>query len=222
MRLQTEQKVAPAGRFLATGAIIRQIPGIVVLISLLPALLLGGCSGKPAKPVVQVSKPAEVLDRPVLAPEDETTWRTALSLLDRGQIAQARAAFNGLLLRQPRLAGAYVNLAILDELENNLPAAEAHYLKALSLNPANQTALINLALIRQQQGRFREAEVELLKAEAVNGNHPLVHYNLGVLYELYLQDPDRAIKHYRRYVGLGEVPDRQLVERWISLLERKS
>ncbi len=188
------------------------------------SLFLGlvACAGSSQKPDVVVEKPAEVLDKPVLTPEQQAAWDAALGLMTQGQHEAARQAFEHLLLAQPRLAGARVNLAILDELKGDLAAAEANYQKALELNPANHIALMHLGLLHQQQGRFKEAEVAFLKAQAVNGEFPAVQYNLAVLYELYLQDYARAVKHYQRYVELGAGEDKALVERRIKLLERKS
>ena len=93
--------------------------------------------------------------------------------------------------------------------------------QALEINPNFIDALLQQALIMQDAGKFTEAEDLLRRAEAINPKHPLVQYNLGVLYELYLQDYPLAIQYYKRYAALSSAKDVETVKRWILLLERK-
>jgi tetratricopeptide (TPR) repeat protein len=81
--------------------------------------------------------------------------------------------------------------------------------------------LLQQSLIYQDQGDFLKAEDLLRRAEAIQPDHHLVNYNLGVLYELYLQDYSLAIKYYERYVSVSKADDVETVKRWIQLLERK-
>lgn len=192
-----------------------------MLLCLLAGLLVA-CAGNEPKPEVQIAKPVVSTGKPALTPEELAAWNAALALMQKGDAPAATAAFQALLTRQPRLAGAYVNLGLLAEQRQDAELARQHYQQALSINPANDVALMQLALLDQAQGKFRESEAGLLKAESVNGNNASVHYNLGVLYELYLQNPGQAVKHYRRYVELSNSEDKALVERWILLLERNS
>lgn len=192
-----------------------------MLLCLLAGLLVA-CAGNEPKPEVQIAKPVVSTGKPALTPEEQAAWNAALALMQKGDAPAATAAFQALLTRQPRLAGAYVNLGLLAEQRQDAEQARQHYQQALSINPANDVALMQLALLDQAQGKFRESEAGLLKAESVNGNNASVHYNLGVLYELYLQNPGQAVKHYRRYVELSNSEDKALVERWILLLERNS
>lgn len=192
------------------------------LIVVLLAFVLAACAGKEAKPVVTVVKPVVSAGKPMLTPEEQAAWAAALAMLQNGDVKAAESAFQSLLTRQPRLAGAYVNLGILAERSQDIEQARTHYQKALEINPANDAALVQLALLDQAQGKFRDAESGLLKAESVNASSEKVQYNLGVLYELYLQNPELALKHYRRFVELSKSEDKALVERWILLLERRT
>ena len=66
---------------------------------------------------------------------------------------------------------------------------------------------------------FLEAEAAYLKAVTAEPQYALAHYNLGVLYELYLQRLDDALRHFERYQALyGEDPQ---VEKWITDLKRR-
>lgn len=184
--------------------------------------LLVACAGNDPKPEAQLAQPVASSGKPVLTPEEQAAWNAALALMQKGDAPAAVSAFQAILTRQPRLAGAYVNLGILAEQRQDAAQARQLYQQALGINPANDVALMQLALLDQAQGKFREAEAGLLKVASINGNNASVHYNLGVLYELFLQNPGQALKHYRRYVELSNSEDKALVERWILLLERNS
>jgi tetratricopeptide (TPR) repeat protein len=74
-------------------------------------------------------------------------------------------------------------------------------------------------MLFRRNGKFLEAEAAYLKAVTVSPDYALAHYNLGVLYELYLQRLDEALQHFVAYQSIvGE--DRQ-VEKWIADLRRR-
>jgi len=53
-------------------------------------------------------------------------------------------------------------------------------------------------------------------------DNPEAHYNLGLLYVNFKEYPERAIKHYRRYLELSpDSLDREEVIEWIKILERR-
>jgi tetratricopeptide (TPR) repeat protein len=72
----------------------------------------------------------------------------------------------------------------------------------------------------REQGEFDAAEGVYLAALNVEQDDALTHYNLGILYDLYLGIPDRAIRHYRRYQAAVDGEDRR-VAGWIADLERR-
>ncbi|MDX1452689.1 MAG: tetratricopeptide repeat protein [Oleiphilaceae bacterium] len=188
---------------------------------MLVIVLLAACAGKPQREVAVPKTPVVTSPAPVLTPEQEQSYRQAVDWLAAGKQDLAKQRFESLLETQPRLAGAYVNLALI-ALQNDQASKLSELLeRALSLNPKNVDALLLKANVAQAAGDFTEAEQLLLQAANVAPDHPQVQYNLGVLYELYLQEFDRAKKHYERYVATSDQQDTAMVERWIKLLERK-
>lgn len=188
---------------------------------LLIATVLAGCSGAPKKSVVKPVKPATTIQPPVLNVEQQGAYEKAVAALQNQDLMLAESSFKSLLQNQPNLVGAYINLGIIYEALERVPEALKSYEKALEINPASVDALLQLGLLHIKRGRFSLAEQRLLEAESVNSAHSLVQFNLGVLYELYLQDYDEAIEHYERYVSLSSDEDVETVKRWIKLLERK-
>jgi len=78
----------------------------------------------------------------------------------------------------------------------------------------------NMAIVYQREGRFRDAEQEYLSALQSDGSDADVHYNLGILYDDDLNDKQKAVLHYRRYLRLAPAaPDADQVKEWIMRLE---
>ncbi len=87
------------------------------------------------------------------------------------------------------------------------------------IDPDYPPALNQHGVLLRKSGKILEAEAAYLKAVTADPDYPLAHYNLGVLYELYLQRLDDALQHFERYQDLvGE--DKQ-VEKWITDLRRR-
>jgi len=93
--------------------------------------------------------------------------------------------------------------------------AQAFAEEAVQLEAYNQHGIF-----LRQQGRFAEAEQAYLSALAISAAYPDSHRNIGVLYDLYLGEPEQALHPYRRYQQLTATDSRQ-VAGWIADLERQ-
>tara|TARA_R110002072_G_scaffold172728_1_gene326966 strand:- start:46786 stop:47349 length:564 start_codon:yes stop_codon:yes gene_type:complete len=183
-------------------------------------LLLMACGSASKKPVIIIDKTIPKAQI-VLTEEQKQSYQKALRFMEQKNFADAESIFNKLIKSQPELTGAYVNLGAIKKADNKPDEAEGFFTSALKINPNFIDALLQQALIFQDKGEFTKAEDLLRRAEAINPDHPLVNYNLGVLYELYLQDYALAVQHYKRYITLSSAEDVETVKRWILLLERK-
>lgn len=99
-------------------------------------------------------------------------------------------------------------------------AAIRHYETLLQVEPYHPAAANDLALLYREQGRIDDARGLL---ETTLERHPeraRLHYNLAVLYELYLVDLEQALEHYRQYQDTTDDEDER-VARWILDLERR-
>jgi Tfp pilus assembly protein PilF len=188
---------------------------IIFLFSFLVA-----CSSSTKKPVIVIEQ-TQTNILPVLSDEEKASYQIALKLMSEESYAQAEVLFNALVEKHPKLTGAFVNLGVIKKKNKQLDLAKELFSKALEINPNFIDALLQQAFIYQDLGEFSKAEDLLRRAEAIQPDHPLVNYNLGVLYELYLQEYSLAIKHYERYVSVSNADDVETVKRWIILLERK-
>ena len=68
---------------------------------------------------------------------------------------------------------------------------------------------------------LQEAERAYLKAIELEPGYALAYYNLAVLYDLYVQQPELALQNYQQYLALGADDSQAEVERWIADLRRR-
>jgi tetratricopeptide (TPR) repeat protein len=64
------------------------------------------------------------------------------------------------------------------------------------------------------------AEKGYKEALQLREKYPAAHYNLGLLYDTYYQDVDRAIVHYDRYLELSDGSDKK-TQSWVDELKQK-
>ncbi|MDD4940888.1 MAG: tetratricopeptide repeat protein, partial [Candidatus Omnitrophica bacterium] len=81
----------------------------------------------------------------------------------------------------------------------------------------------NLGVGALQKGDFTQAEAAFLRVAELSPLDKEACYNLGVLYEKYLDKPQEAIRFYTRYVDLSDTGDRDVdrVKGWIADLKER-
>lgn len=78
----------------------------------------------------------------------------------------------------------------------------------------------NMAAVYAREGKFADAENEYLQALRIDPTDADVHYNLGILYDDEMKEPEKATVHYRRYLQLNpHGPDADRVRTWLMKLE---
>jgi putative PEP-CTERM system TPR-repeat lipoprotein len=107
-----------------------------------------------------------------------------LVLTARGDIRQARAAYEEALVADPTFMGAITNLANLDILDKNYKLATSRYEALLKKVPGNTNALIALAYLANLQNNIPAIREYLEKAKRTNPLDPeprimLIHYLLN-------------------------------------------
>ena len=145
-------------------------------------------------------------------------YSTAIALLNKQNFEEAKKIFVKFTEQRPELAGPYVNLAII-AVENN-DSQEAFKLvnTALDKNPNLAQALNLLGFLEQEQGKILQAEKHYLDAIKNKSNYALAHYNIALLYDVYLQDINKAVIHYEKYMSLTNNKDKKTAD-WLEHLK---
>ena len=113
-----------------------------------------------------------------------------------------------------------IQQAQLQARRGDLAAAAALLERALVVCSQCAAPWTALGVVQRRQGRFAEAEQSYRKALAADPGYADAAFNLGVLYELYLQRPELALAEYRHFRTLA-ADDTPAVEQWIGDLQRR-
>ena len=190
----------------------------------LTLMVFGGCAGggmvtAPTMVDSGASTQAGTADGALAPAATLALYEQATTIMAAGDFVEAERRFKEFLLRYPEYPGAHVNLAIIEAMRHNDAAARVSLDAALALNPEYAAALNQLGQLLRRNGDFSAAEAAYMKAVTVRPDYALAHYNLGVLYELYLQRLDDALTHFEAYQAL--VAEDKQVEKWIADLRRR-
>jgi tetratricopeptide (TPR) repeat protein len=77
-----------------------------------------------------------------------------------------------------------------------------------------------LGIVYRKLGRFKEADAAYSEALRIDPGYALAHLNLGVLCDMYLQQPQRALAEFERYLQLVPNPDAR-VSGWVKELKAR-
>ena len=137
-----------------------------------------------------------------------------------GNTTEAELEFKQMTLTYPRLSTPYVNLGILYRKSGHLDQSEEALKGAVERNGGSAVAWNELGATQRMRGEFPDAAASYEKAIAADSNYAPAYRNLGVVSDLYLGDPERALTALERYKELtGE--DRPVTS-WIAELRQRT
>ncbi len=116
--------------------------------------------------------------------------------------------------RSPGVTASHIDIAIAYRRIGKPELADAHLRTALTLFPGHPVACNEYGLLYRQAGRFAEARAVYEKALERFPDYYPAQKNLGILCDLYLDDPACALEHYEIY-GKARPEDAQ-VTLWIA------
>ena len=196
--------------------------------------LLAACHSAPQK---ASSASVEIIQAPTAAPTGvaaanaqpvDTTpiparaaqrYAQALEFMKSGRTIDAELEFKQLAAAYPQLAGPPLNLGLLYLHDSRLPEAKAAFKAALELKPSSAIAANGLGIALRKLGKFEEAEAAYQHAIAAEPEYAPAHLNLGVLYDLYLVQPQKALDEYGRYMAI--VGENKQVAGWMVELRKR-
>ena len=170
-------------------------------------LLGSGCATTPEGSSPQA--PAAV------TPALEAQYHQAIESMKAGQWEAAIVGLESITQENDRLSGPYLNLGIAYANSGDTDKAAAALLASLDRNPVNPLACNQLGILYRRSGRFDQARQMYENALQADPAYADAHWNLGILHDLYLQQPGQALQHYERYQQLTGSDDPQL-RLWIA------
>jgi len=136
-----------------------------------------------------------------------------------GKGLDAELEFKQLVAAYPEYAGPQLNLGLLYLHDSRLNEAEAAFKAVLARNPANVVAGNELGIVERRLGKFSDAEAVYLRVIDAQPDFAAAHLNLGVLYDLYLGEPQKALEQFERYVALAG--ENKQIAGWLAELKKR-
>ena len=178
-------------------------------------------ASSPKSGTAELSATPGVLSAPADIPKRALSdFDRAVGLMKAGNSGEAELEFKTLAAGYPQLAGAQINLALLQRKANRLDEAEATLKAAVEKNPNSAAAWNELGLTQRMRGEFPDAAASYEKALAADANFAAAHRNYAVLLDLYLGDPEHALTELERYKEL--TGEDKPVSGWIAELRQRT
>lgn len=183
-------------------------------------LLLTGCVTGPTGTPVPAPQNAKQDNTQENIPKNNpiTLYRTAITDLNNNDLKNAESNFRTITKSEPDLAGPWANLALINIKQENYVEAEKNVRTALERNPEMAQALNIAGFIETRKGNITKAKEYYIQAVVKKPDYALAHYNLALLYDVYLQNIKKAVEHYQLYLSLLGYEDIK-TKNWVEELK---
>lgn len=166
--------------------------------------------------LANISDELKALAKPLAA-----DYNRAIVLMKANQLDEAFALFEEIQTKAPQLTGSLLNQALIHIQKQQYKEADVLLQKAITANSKNPFSYNLQGFIYRQLGQFKKAREAYEQALVLNPNYAKVHFNFGVLAELYLQDLPIALTHYQAYQNTQTQAD-ATVAKWIIDLQKRT
>ena len=155
-------------------------------------------------------------DDPAMDAQSREEFDRAVKLLNDGNNDKAIDLLSKVIQRYPGVTAPHINIAVAYLRTGKTNIAEEHLKTALGLIPGHPVASNEYGLLLRRAGRFKEAREVYEKEVARFPEYLPVHKNLGILLDLYMDDPQDALHEFTTY--LTSAPSDSEVKAWITEL----
>jgi len=140
-----------------------------------------------------------ITEVPTMDEASRRDFDRAVAMLKDQDDGQAIDLLEKVINRSPGVTAPHIDIAIAYLRVGKPSLAEEHIKKALVLFPEHPVASNEYGLLCRKTGRFAEARAIYEKSIARFPEYYPLHRNLGILCDLYLNDPACALEHYEIY-----------------------
>jgi tetratricopeptide (TPR) repeat protein len=150
----------------------------------------------------------------------QRAYDAALDELNGGHRDEATRDLLALARSEPDLGGPHANLGLIYRQAGRLVDSMAELVQAVKLNPQQPVYWNQLGITYRQSGEFKKAQEAYEKAIALDPSYANPYLNLGILFDLYLWDGQRALELYDRFLALS--PGDERVVKWVADLKNRN
>lgn len=199
------------------GLVLKSRRRLTLALLIFLSLILGGCGSSAKKPVASGANNLGKTSQ--FSEQQQIDYKQALGLLSNNKHQEAEVILIKLSKQLPGHAGPWANLGLLNLVQKKPAEAEEFVKTALKINPNMSQALNLMGLIATHNRDIKAAESYYIKAIKQDNGYANAHYNLALLYDIYLQDIRKAAKEYREYLKYIDHEDNATLS-WVEQLER--
>jgi len=153
-------------------------------------------------------------------PAVQRAYDAALDELNGGHADDATRDLLALARSEPDLGGPHANLGLIYRQAGKLADSVTELEQAVRLNSQQPVYWNQLGITYRQSGEFKKAQEAYEKAIALDPSYANPYLNLGILFDLYLWDGQRALELYDRFLALS--PGDERVVKWIADLKNRN
>ncbi len=206
--------------------------GLGSLLALFSGCATGAKVPQPEQPAVAVTNQGPSVSRlddgrqgfvireyPSMDAESRDAFDRAVAMMNEGNNDKAIELLTKVIERSPGITAPYIDIAVAYMRTGKSELAEDHLKTALGLVPDHPVASNEYGLLLRKRGRFQEAREIYEKSLTSFPDYLPARRNLGILCDLYLNDPECALKQFELYSE--GMPADAKVKIWIAELRMR-
>jgi tetratricopeptide (TPR) repeat protein len=139
----------------------------------------------------------------------------------QGDLKTAKKKLMVITQNDDSISGPWVMLGHIAFEEKKYPQAEKHYQQAININPKNINAYVAQAQVQRVMGAYHVAQNTLARALNLWPDFPEAHLNLGILYDLYLNQSEKSQQHLEAYLFLTHYKNKKAIN-WYSEVQGRT
>lgn len=192
----------------------------LTVVSLL--LVIAACQSVPvSEPRVEAKPPVDTVSEAEKAIDvSQQNYAAGLAALKSGEISFAIELLEQVSISAPELENVFTNLGLAYFKQKNYVNAELSFHQAIKSNANDAIAYNHMGIIKRLQGQFDSARQTYQKAIRIDNQYASAYLNLGILYDIYLQDLGQALQQYKKYQALTS-DESNSVDKWITDIQRQ-